>query len=82
MVGVLTVAISLAALRRGDRWAWYAMWVFPLWIALVYLVFWIAQPDLRAGIPVPLISGAVFLAITVTTLVLSRGRYLRRSSLP
>ena len=82
VVGVLTVAISLAALRRGDRWAWYAMWVFPLWVALVYLVFWIAQPDLRSGIPVPLISGAVFLAITVTTLVLSYGRYLRRGSLP
>ena len=40
LVGLLTVAISLTALRRGDRWAWYAMWVFPLWIALVYLVFW------------------------------------------
>ena len=49
------------------------MWVFPLWIALVYLVFWIAQPDLRAGIPVPLISGAVFRAITVTMPSLPQG---------
>lgn len=82
VVGLLTVAISLTALRRGERWAWYAMWVFPLWIALVYLVFWIAQPDLGSGIPIPLISGAVFLVITVATLVLSFGRYLRRNSLP
>jgi hypothetical protein len=82
VVGLLTLAISLTALRRGDRWAWAAMWVFPLWIALVYLVFWISQPDLRSGIPVPLISGAVFLVITVVTLVLSYGRYLRRSSPP
>jgi len=82
VVGLLTAAISLTALRRGDRWAWYAMWVFPLWIALVYLVFWISQPDLRSGIPVPLISGAAFLVITVATLVLSYGQYLRRSSLP
>jgi uncharacterized membrane protein YeiB len=82
VVGLLTLGISLTALRRGDRWAWVAMWVFPLWIALVYLVFWISQPDLRSGIPVPLISGAVFLVITLATLVVSYGRYLRRGSLP
>ena len=77
VAGMLTFAISLTALRRGDRWAWYAMWVFPLWIGLVYLVFWISQPDLSTGIPVPLLSGTVFLAVTVATLVLSQGRYLR-----
>ena len=82
VAGVLTFAISLTALRRGDRWAWYAMWVYPFWIGLVYLVFWISQPDLSAGIPVPLISGTVFLAVTVATLILSQGRYLRRSSQP
>lgn len=79
LVGLLTVAISLSALRRGERWAWYAMWVFPLWVALVYLVFWIAQPDLHSGIPIPLISGAVFLVITVATLALSSRRYLRQA---
>lgn len=79
LVGLLTVAISLTALRRGERWAWYAMWVFPLWVALVYLVFWIAQPDLHSGIPIPLISGAVFLVITAATLVLSSRRYLRQA---
>lgn len=77
VIGLLTFAISLGALRRGDRWAWYAMWIIPLWIVLVYLVFWIVQPDLSSGIPVPIISGAVFLVITVATLVLSQGRYLR-----
>lgn len=77
VAGLLTLTISLTALRRGDRWAWYAMWILPLWIALVYLVFWISQPDLRSGIPVPLISGTVFLGVTVATLILSLGRYLR-----
>ena len=76
-VGLLTLAISATALRHGERWAWYAMWVFPLWIALIYLVFWIVQPDLRSGIPVPMISGAVLLAITVLTLGLSYRRYIR-----
>jgi len=77
VAGLLTFAISLTALRRGDRWAWFAMWILPLWIALFYLVFWIAQPDLGSGIPIPLISGTVFLGVTVATLVLARGRYLR-----
>jgi hypothetical protein len=76
-VGMLALAISLTALRHGDRWAWYAMWVFPLWIALIYLVFWIVQPDLRTGIPVPMISGAVFLVVTVATLGLSYRTYVR-----
>lgn len=77
VTGLLTFAISLGALRRGDRWAWYAMWIIPLWIVLVYLVFWIVQPDLSSGIPVPIISGAAFLVITLATLVLSQGRYRR-----
>jgi hypothetical protein len=75
--GLLAVAISLTGLRRGERWAWYAMWLLPLWIVLVYVVFGIVQPDLSSGIPVPMISGAVFLVITVLTLLLSQRRYLR-----
>ena len=40
-----------------------------------YVVFWIVQPDLSAGLPVPLVSGSIFLLITVVTLVLSYVRY-------
>jgi hypothetical protein len=56
------------------------MWAWPLWLLLVHFVFWIAQPDLQAGIPMPLISGTVFLVITVATLALSYRRYLKQQS--
>lgn len=41
--------------------------------------FWIVQPDLSVGIPVPLVSGSIFLVITVLTLGLSYRRYLRKA---
>lgn len=78
VVGLLSLAISLTALRRGERWAWLAMWAWPLWILLIYVVFWTAQPDLGSGIPVPLISGTVLLVVTIVTLALSYRRYLRQ----
>lgn len=80
MFGLLSLAISVTALRGGQRWAWWAMSVWPLWLALNYLLMWIAQPDLSSGIPVPLISGTVFLVITVATLAFSSRRYLRAPS--
>ncbi len=78
VVGLFSLSTCLTALRRGERWAWYAMWAWPLWFALNYPLFWIAQPDLRSGVPVPLISGTVFLLISVAALGLSYRRYLRK----
>lgn len=75
--GLLSLAASVIPLRRGERWAWGAMWVWPLWLILIYPLYFIAKPDLTVGIPVPLISGTIFLVITVTTLVLSYRRYAR-----
>jgi hypothetical protein len=77
LAGLLSLAISLTAFRRGDRWAWYAMWAWPLVLVLNYVLFWAAKPDLTYGIPVPLISGTVFLVIILVTLGLSYRRYLR-----
>jgi hypothetical protein len=35
-IGLLGTAISLTGLRRGERWAWLAMWVFPAHAAVDY----------------------------------------------
>ena len=32
-IGCLSAAIAVMALRRRQRWAWYAMALWPLWIA-------------------------------------------------
>jgi hypothetical protein len=77
LISLLSLSICVTALRRGERWAWYAMWVWPLWIVLIYAL---ALVTFRypGGIPVPLISGAVFFTVSVLTLALSYRKYVRR----
>jgi hypothetical protein len=82
LLGLFSLAISVTALRRGDRWAWYAMWVWPLGVALVVAVLWSAIRGPGEGIPIPIISGSITIVISVLTLVLSARRYLRRPGLP
>jgi hypothetical protein len=77
LVGILSLAICVTALRRGERWAWYAMWVWPLGVALIVAVLWSATRGPGEGIPVPIISGSSTIVISVLTLLLSARRYLR-----
>jgi hypothetical protein len=75
MVGLLSLAIVIFGLRRGQRWAWLTMWLWPLWIVVVLLMILLTERVPGAGIPVPAISGTIFLVITVATLVLSYRKY-------
>jgi len=34
VASVLTVAIALSAFRRGERWAWRAFWVWPVFFVI------------------------------------------------
>lgn len=31
---ILVIAVAMTSYRRGDRWAWYAMWALPLYCSL------------------------------------------------
>jgi len=77
LFGILSLAISVTALRQSEPWAWYAMWVWPLGIALIVAVLWRATRP-GEGIPVPIISGSITIVISLATLLLSARRYLRR----
>jgi len=68
----------VTALRRGERWAWYAMWVWPIGVALIVAVLWSATQGRGDGIPVPIISGSITIVISVLTLALSARRYVPR----
>jgi hypothetical protein len=78
LLGVLSLAICMTALRRGERWAWYAMCAWPLGMALIVAVLWGAAGP-GNGIPVPVISGSIVIAMSLLTLVLSARRYLRKA---
>jgi hypothetical protein len=40
---VLTVAVAATAFRRGERWAWFAFWVWPLFFLVHGLAFFVVD---------------------------------------
>ena len=74
-LGLFSMAITLTGFRRGERWAWYTLWLYPLFLGLHSLVILSAYKHPEAGIPVPLVSGPVVLVITALTLALSYRKF-------
>lgn len=71
IVGLLSLAICLTALRRRKRWAWFAMTIWVVWLAAVPAMVLALRLDQQGPLPVPVISGTILLLVTVATLVLS-----------
>ena len=40
---VLTVAVTLTAYRRGERWAWWAFWVWPVFFVVHGIAFFVVD---------------------------------------
>lgn len=57
---LVLAAVAVFGFRRWRRWAWFAMWAFPLWALSVSSVFLLADRPASAPIPPPMISGIVF----------------------
>ena len=65
MIGLLALVIAAGGLRRGERWAWYAMSTWTVWlVAQGLLAFSSGRTD--EGI-----SAVVFLALALAALALS-----------
>ena len=70
VVGGLMIAILLFAFRRGQRWAWWTMWLLPAWAIVVSmggLAVGIAPgqpppPPVISGFALGIISGVILLA--------------------
>lgn len=76
-LAVLAIAICLGGFRRGQRWAWYALWVIPVWLALNTIFILLAVSHPGYGTPVPVISGAIFFVLWALMLGLSYRKYFR-----
>ena len=74
---LLSLAVCLTGFRRGERWAWYALWALPLWMisTVVFILMVDKQPG--SGTPVPIISGSILTVIWVSMLGLSYRKFLR-----
>jgi hypothetical protein len=75
VLGLLSAVVCLTGFRRGERWAWYAMWIWPLWSALAAILTLRVDKVPGAGIPVPAISGSLFVVLSMLSLVLSYRKY-------
>lgn len=78
-VALLSLAICLSGFRRREPWAWYALWVLPLWMLLTVFFVSTVEKQPGAGTPVPVISGSILLVISASTLLLSSPRFFRRN---
>jgi hypothetical protein len=74
--GLLTIAIAVLGLRRGQRWAWLTMWLIgPLSIVLSLIVLLSTEKVPGSGVPAPLIGQTIFLIIAVGLLLLTYRKY-------
>lgn len=79
VLSILSIAIIVNAFRRGDRWAWYALWVWPIWNLAIFLSFFTADRQPGYAAPPPMLSAPVFFSITFLALVLSYRKFFPRT---
>ena len=77
VTSVLWSVILLIPFRRGERWAWYTMWTFPLWALVVSVSFLFVELQPDVPLPPPAISGWVLFALTALTLLATRRAFFR-----
>ena len=71
LAGLLFTVVLLVPFRRGQRWAWWAMWLLPIW-ALGGALFYVAV-GIRADQPPPppVVSGPILAVLTGAVLLVS-----------
>lgn len=66
VAAALTLAVALTAYRRGERWAWYAFWAWPVFFIVHGAVFFVAD--------------FVFAALGVVALLIARRNLVGESA--
>ena len=76
-IALLSTAVCLTGFRRGERWAWYALWGIPLWMMVTVFFILIVPKQPGSGTPVPIISGSILSVIFMSMLGLSYRKFFR-----
>jgi hypothetical protein len=77
-LGAALTAIVAFAYRRGDRWAWPAMWLLPGWLLAGFVLALVSGTAPGQALSTPALSGAVMAAIAVVLLAVDLPRFLPR----
>jgi hypothetical protein len=74
-LSILSIAVILFAFRPGQQWAWVVLWIWPAWMALIFLATFTAERQAGFPAPPPMLSAPFFFAVTLITLVLTRRKF-------
>lgn len=74
---LFAIAVSVTAYRRGERWAWFAMWSLPLAMTLVFVAFASTNRIAGEALPPALLSAPTLAAVSAASLLVSSRRFLR-----
>jgi hypothetical protein len=76
-VGVLMAAVLIFGFRRNHRWAWWTMWLFPVWATGVLIFYLVAGTVPDQPPPPPMLSGPFLAAIAAAILLISAPRFFK-----
>lgn len=70
-LGLIGAAVSLTGFKRGEKWAWWAMWSLPLVMALILGTFLNVDLVPETATPPALFSAPITITISGIALLLS-----------
>jgi hypothetical protein len=70
-LSILSISITLTAFKEGKRWAWYALWIWPIWNLSIFILFFMADRHPDFPPPPPMLSAPIFFITTFLVLLLS-----------
>ncbi len=77
VIGTLLSAVLLGAFRQNRPWAWWMMWVLPLWGASVFVLILAIGVAPGQAPPAPMISGLIIAVLSAALLLVSAPRFFR-----
>ena len=81
-LGSALLLILLFGFRRRHPWAWFAMWILPLWSITVSINMFLVDRPEGAPVPPPMVSGLIFFAYGVFWLAVSYKGFTERTDPP
>jgi hypothetical protein len=75
VIGTLLSAVVLGPFRQGRPWAWWVMWVLPVWAASVFVLILAIGVAPGQAPPTPMISGPIFAVLSAALLLVSAPRF-------
>jgi hypothetical protein len=76
VIGTLLSVVVLKAFRQNRPWAWWVMWILPIWAASVFILtvaFGVAPGQAP---PTPMISGPIVAVLAAAGLLASAPRFI------